>query len=723
MRISPTTPGRWLRLFSFVLGLSGAAAALGQPPYGLDNRDPIGPYLNNAMPPTNGAFPALLSATGAFSNLNTLTPSTGLIPFAVNSPLWSDAAIKSRWVAVPNDGPPYTSAEQIAFVPVGEWGFPNGTVFVKHFELVVNEITGARKRLETRLLVRRENGGVYGVTYKWRPDNSEADLLPGALDEDIAITTSSGGQRIQRWSYPSRAQCLECHNSQANFVLGVKTHQMNGDFTYPQTGRTDNQLRTFAHVGLLDPTPSEAEIPTFLKSVPVSHPTSPIQHRMRSWIDANCSQCHRPGGQGPGYDGRLYTPYESQDLVTFMRFRDHEGSSLYQRDNALDDTKMPPLAKNMVDETAMAVLRQWIASPLEVLSVYLFQDTSHLAVRFNSHIDPATAVVVENYRVDDFTVPSQAVMSSEPDTVILTVPPRTPNQTYFLTTSQVQDTAPSANTIWLWSQTEFVAQERPAVTGTRLANISTRLAVGLGDDVLIAGFIARGAAPKRVMIRAIGPSLGPAGIPNPLMDPVLELFDQTGALIATNDNWEINANQQEIIDTGIPPSSPAESVLLARLPSDDIGVAYTAVLRGAGNTTGVGVLEVYDLDQGLGSRVLNISTRGRVDVGDNVMIGGVIVAGQGLQRVLVRAIGPSLPVAGNLSDTTLALHDGNGALITFNDNWRSDQEAEIIGTTIPPSNDLESAIVAQLPPANYTAIVRGAGNATGVALVELYALN
>ena len=398
MRISAAKSSRWLRLISLTVGLSGSAAALGQPPYGLDSRDPIGPYLNSAMPPTNGAFPSLLSATGAFSNLNTLTPSTGVIPFTVNSPLWSDAAIKTRWVAVPNDGPPYTSAEQMAFVPEGEWGFPNGTVFVKHFELVVNEITGARKRLETRLLVRRENGGVYGVTYKWRPDHSEADLLPGALDEDIPITTSSGAQRIQRWSYPSRAQCLECHNSEANFVLGVKTHQMNGDFTYPQTGRTDNQLRTFAHVGLLNPTPNEAEIPTYLKSVPVSHPTTPVQHRMRSWIDANCSQCHRPGGQGLGFDARFYTPLENQDLMgTYVRFRNVEGSLLYQRDNALDETKMPPLAKNMVDETAMAVLRQWIASPLEVLSVYLHQDTSHLAVRFNSHVDPATAVVASNY--------------------------------------------------------------------------------------------------------------------------------------------------------------------------------------------------------------------------------------------------------------------------------------------------------------------------------------
>ena len=721
-----TGSGKWLRWTAIAVGLIGSVAR-GQAPYGLDTRVPIGPYLNNIMPPTSGAFafPPVLSATGAFSDLSTLTPSTGLIPYTVNSPLWSDGAIKSRWVAVPNDGPPYTSDEQISFVPVGEWSFPNGTVFVKHFELTVNEITGDRKRLETRLLVRNQDGAVYGVTYKWRADNSDADLLPGALDEDIAITTSSGASRIQRWSYPSRGQCLICHNSAANYVLGLKTHQMNGDFTYPSTGRTDNQLRTFAHIGLLNPTPNEADIPTYLKSVAVTDTSVPVQHRMRSWIDANCSQCHRPGGFGPGYDGRFYTPLENQDLIdTFVRFRDVEGSPLYERDNALDDRKMPPLAKNVVHEAAMTTLRQWIASPLEVLSVYLYQDTSHLAVRFNSHVDPETATVASNYYLvdPDITV-SQAAMSSEPDTVILTLSPLTPNQPYFLTTSNVQDTAPSANTIWLRSQTSFVAQYMPNAAPNRLANISTRLQVGVGDDVLIAGFIVRGSPDKRIMIRAIGPSLSASGIANALADPILELHDQTGAVIATDDDWGDNANQQEIIDTGIAPTSPKESVILARLPSDDNGVAYTAVLRGAGNTTGVGLLEVYDLDRGLGPRVLNISTRGRVDVGENVMIGGLIVAGQASQKVIVRAIGPSLPVAGKLADPTLELHDGNGGLLASNDNWRSDHEAEIIATTIPPSNDLESAIVALLPPANYTAIVRGVNNTTGVALVEVYALN
>ena len=705
-----------------------SSVAFGQPPYGLDSRDPIGPYLNDVMPPVNGAFsyPPVLSATGAFSNVSTLTPATGLIPYNVNSPLWSDGAVKTRWMALPNDGPPYTSDEQINFLPVGEWTFPNGTVFVKHFELTVNEITGEKKRLETRLLVRNSVGTVYGVTYKWRPDNTDADLLPGSsgLDEDIPIVTSTGATRIQKWTYPSRGQCVVCHNTFASFVLGVKTHQLNGNFTYPSTGRTDNQIRTFAHLGLLNPTPNEADIPNFLKSVAVTNTTVPIQHRMRSWIDANCSQCHRPGGFGPVFDARLYTPLQDQNLIDqVVLFRDIEGSPMYERDNALDDRKMPPLAKNMVDENAMATLRQWIASPLEVLSVYLFQDTSHLAVRFNSHVDPATATVLSNYSVDQNVTISEATMSIEPDTVILTVSPLTPNETYALTVNNVQDTAASANTIWLNSQTSFVAQEMPNPTAGRLANISTRLDAGPGNNVPIGGFILRGGPDKRIMIRGIGPSLVSSGITNVLPDPVLELHDSAGGLVATNDNWGDNYNQQEIIDTGIAPTSPNESVILGRVPSSDSGVAYTAVLRDVNDQSGVGLVEVYDLDRGANSRVLNISTRGQVEVGDNVLIGGIIVTGQDSQRVIARAIGPSLPFPGKLTDPTLELHDSNGGLLAENDNWRTNQEQEIIATGIPPTDDRESAILDLLPPSNYTAIVRGVSDSTGIALVEVYALN
>ena len=715
-------------LVALALALAPLSVSAQSPPYGLDSRAPIGPYLNNVMPPKNGAFsfPPVLSATGAFSDLSTLTPSTGIIPFTINSPLWSDSAIKSRWVAVPNDGPPYASDEQISFVPVGEWGFPNGTVFIKHFELTVHEGTGERKRLETRFLVRDAEGAVYGISYKWRSDNSDADLLPDGLEEKITITSSTGATRIQNYSYPSRADCLFCHNQHANYVLGPKTHQLNGDFTYPETGRTDNQLRTLNHLGLLNPAPSEASFATYLKSVAVSNTSAPVQHRMKSWIDANCSHCHRPGGFGPGYDGRFYTPIENQNLInTYVKFRDLAGSQLYQRDNALDAFKMPPLAKNLVHQTAMAALRQWIASPLEILSVFLHQDTGHLTVRFNSFVDPETATVASNYSLDQGATVSDAVLGPEPDTVVLTVSLLTPNQNYVLTTSGVQDTAPSANTIWPGSRAPFVAQYLPAPTSPHLANISTRLQAGRDDNVLIAGFIVRGGPVKRVLVRAIGPSLSASGVANELADPILELRAASGVVLATNDNWADNANQQEIIDSGLAPASSNESVILMRLPASENGVAYTAILRGANNTTGVGLVEVYDLDRGLGSSVLNISTRGQVQRGDNVLIAGTIVAGPGLQKVLIRAIGPSLNFSGKLADPTLELRDGNGALLRSNDNWRTGgQQTEIMATTIPPTNDLEPAILYDAPAsgASYTAIVRGVDEAAGIAVVEVYAL-
>ena len=153
-------------------------------PYGLTSNGPVKPFLN--MPTTfNGSIPVLLSGTGAFSNTTNRTPASGLIPYAPNTPLWSDAAVKSRYLAVPGDGSIITPDEQIGFLPTNSWTFPAGTVFVKNFDLVVNETNSSvpLRRLETRLLVRDINGAVYGVTYKWRPDNSDADLLATGLDE------------------------------------------------------------------------------------------------------------------------------------------------------------------------------------------------------------------------------------------------------------------------------------------------------------------------------------------------------------------------------------------------------------------------------------------------------------------------------------------------------------------------------------------------------------
>ena len=192
-----------------------------------------------------------------------------------------------------------------------------------------------------------------------------------------------------------------------------------------------------------------------------------------------------------------------------------------------------------------------------------------------------------------------------------------------------------------------------------------------------------------------------------------------------NDNWR-STQEAEIIASTVPPPNDLESAIVATLPANT--TAYTAIVRGAGNTSGVGSVEVYDLDRTVDSQLANISTRGLVQTGDNVMIGGLIVVGPGSRRVIVRAIGPSLnvngvPLAGRLLDTTLEIANTNGMILFMNDDWRSTQETEIIATTVPPPDNLESAIVATLPAAPYTAIVRGKNSTTGIALVEAFALS
>ena len=187
----------------------------------------------------------------------------------------------------------------------------------------------------------------------------------------------------------------------------------------------------------------------------------------------------------------------------------------------------------------------------------------------------------------------------------------------------------------------------------------------------------------------------------------------------SNDDWR-SFQEAEIIATTIPPSNDLESAIVATLPANSS--AYTAIVRGVDNGTGIALVEAYDLDQTVDSKLANISTRGLVQTGDNVMIGGFILVGTTPRKVIVRAIGPSLPLAEKLADPTLDLHDSNGLLLASNENWRDTQEAEIIATTIPPTNDLESAIVQTLAPAAYTAIVRGKNGTAGVGLVEVYAL-
>jgi hypothetical protein len=236
--------------------------------------------------------------------------------------------------------------------------------------------------------------------------------------------------------------------------------------------------------------------------------------------------------------------------------------------------------------------------------------------------------------------------------------------------------------------------------------------------VLIAGFIVTGTHPKKVIARAIGPSLP---FPGTLANPFLELRDSSGTLIRSNDDWQTGGQQQEIIDTLIPPTDPLESAVVETLPAN--GAAYTAVVSGVDNTVGVGLAEIYDLDQTVDSKFANISTRGLVRTGNDVMIAGTIILGSAQQQLLIRALGPSLPFSGTLTDPYLELRDSSGTLISSCDNWHiCGQEAEIIATGIPPASDAESAILANLSAGAYTAIVSGVNSTTGVALVEIYAL-
>jgi len=252
--------------------------------------------------------------------------------------------------------------------------------------------------------------------------------------------------------------------------------------------------------------------------------------------------------------------------------------------------------------------------------------------------------------------------------------------------------------------TEIGADET-ASSSTGLVNISTRALVGSGDNSLIAGFIVTGTQDKQVIIRGLGPSLQLAGH---LEDPMLELHDSNGVVLESNDNWMTSPYTQAIIDHYLAPPNELESAILRTLPAN--GATYTAILRGRNGGTGIGLAEVYDVDSGADSKLANISTRGFVSTGDNVMIAGTTIAGATPQKVIIRAIGPSLSLPGKLGDPTLELRDANGGLIDANDDWGDSLNKQaIIDSTIPPGDSRESAIVATLPAngSSYTAIVRG----------------
>ncbi len=317
-------------------------------------------------PPSTHQLPKLLSQTGAFTDLLNLQPADGMIPYGVNSPLWSDGAQKQRWFVLPTQ-------TKIGFSDTGEWKFPAGTVFVKNFSLPVDDNDPAvQHRLETRLLIRDTSGTVYGASYKWRADNSDADLITAGTNELITIKTATG-TRTQKWFYPGRQDCLTCHTPVSGGVLGVSTRQLNGDYKYPN-GVTDNQLRTLGHLGLFDKEFDPLKIFRYPKLVNLTNTSVALELRVRSYLDANCAMCHRPGGAGAFFDARFVTPLKKQNLLNgpVANLRgitgakvvvpgDTNRSILFQRISVTGEGQMPPIARNVVDDKAVALIGQWIS--------------------------------------------------------------------------------------------------------------------------------------------------------------------------------------------------------------------------------------------------------------------------------------------------------------------------------------------------------------------------
>jgi uncharacterized repeat protein (TIGR03806 family) len=298
-----------------------------------------------------GPAPALLSETGAFADTKTLSPTPGLVAYELNAPFWSDGASKRRWFGVPTD------AEPIHFTSKGEWTFPVGTVFVKHFEL-------AGRRVETRILVRPATGGVFGFSFQWRDDQLDAERVRAGHREDVR---TENGTKKQSWYFPGPDDCRKCHLQAAGYVLGINARQLNR--AGPGGG---NQLVAWSQLGLIDRPVAATDCGAIAA---LDEEQGSPESRARSYLDANCGYCHRPGGAAADFDACFHTPLEKQALIDaparinfgIDRARqiapnDPWRSMVLARVKMREATQMPPLAHELMDRHGAEILRQWIAT-------------------------------------------------------------------------------------------------------------------------------------------------------------------------------------------------------------------------------------------------------------------------------------------------------------------------------------------------------------------------
>jgi uncharacterized repeat protein (TIGR03806 family) len=711
------------------------------------------------------AIPTLLSQTGVFSNLATLTPTPGIVPYTVNSGFWSDGAGKQRWIAVP-------TGSKIGFSVQGDWTFPAGTVFIKHFELGTDDRDSTvRKRLETRLIVRATNGGVYGVTYKWRADNSDADLLVGSLSEPITITTTTG-TRIQNWYYPSQQDCLTCHNANANYVLGVKTRQLNGQLTYPG-GVTDNQLRTLNHLSLLSPAQNEADIPTFGALVNVSDTTQPLETRVRSYLDSNCAQCHRPSGAPSYWDARFDTPISQQGIIDgplantlgvtnakVLASASVARSMMNLRMSISGNrNQMPPLARNTVDRAAVATLTAYINSltppPLPYAgpdqgvavgaTVTLAGSVSQIAAnapvtyQWNQVIGQQVALSAPTSATTRFVAPAAGSFAfaltvtaggvqGTSDPVVISVGPSTApipsslpsnltlaaGETGTLTIAPVGIPAPTIQ--WLKN-----GQPIPGATQRVLQLGGVQLSDAGSYAALLTN--SQGSATSNTTVVTINAPVAIQTQPQSPSSPVALNSAVTFAVGAAGTGpiayqWYRN---------GVPiPGAVTSSYTVNSAQATDAGLYSVVVSNGVGSTNSSAVTLSFP---GL-TRLVNISARAVAAPGSQVLTAGFVLGGSGTKALLLRGVGPSLAgfgVPGFLPTAQIQLFDVNGASLGSNGQWDGGSNASAIAETAQAvgafpltAQSADGSLLSTLNPGNYSAQVTGSNNATGVALAEVY---
>jgi cell division septation protein DedD len=488
--------------------------------------------------------------------------------------------------------------------------------------------------------------------------------------------------------------------------LDLNGQLSNGHGIYLFTGRTTNDLLRRGLIAFdLTSIPANATVTGATFSMFLNRPRP-----NDTPVDVSLSRALRSWGEGAsdaGDPGGIGAQAETDDATWLHTFYSTSFWTTAGGDFLPTLSATTPVQQNgsymWSGSGLLADVQSWVSNPATNFGWFILGDEvdSGTAQRFNTRENTSdTPQLTVTYQVS----------SSTPTPT----PPHTPTPTPTATSSPTPTPSPSPTP---------TPAPTPTVTPSSLGNISTRLRVLSGDNVLIGGLIATGTANKRVILRAIGPTLTGFGVPGALADPTLDLF-QGNTLLLSNDDWRNSTQQAEIAASGFAPGNDAEPAIIWTLTPNQ---GYTAIVRGKDGTTGVGVVEAYDLDHAAPSKLGNISTRGFVDVDDNVMIAGLIVTPNngGITKVLARALGPTLSdlgVPGALVDPTLDLVNASGTVVRSSNNWKDDpqQRAQIEAAGLAPNHDEEAALVETVAPGAYTVIVRGNGRSTGVGLVEVY---